>query len=211
MKYKFVMPPNLAPKMFDLSEEEVRIVLATVLGHHNAIFWGYKPERLATAVRYLSDDNILMLCDIGRDEQIRLMNGFDTDSQHILVLSNTPSSSVICGLVEKFSVVYKCAETETRDFTSIPTLEKRIEDCNENRVWWNSTQSVQGKLPRPKHIWFTDECWSLFRLSEFDNGYNLATRFAAVARSLSDVDKNCMAETKHFLEAKTYYNTGSVW
>lgn len=210
MKYKFVIPPNVASKMLDLSEEEVRIVLATVIGHHNAIFWGYKPERLANAVRCLSNNNILMLCDIGRGEQTRLMYGFDIDRQCILVESNSPSSTVICGLVEKFSVVYKCVETEPRGFTSIPTLRVRIEDCEVDRRYWYSTKFIQGKLPTPCHFWFTGDCWDLFRQSETNVG-NLAIKFAAVARSLSDIDKSCLTTTNHFAEAKNYYDTGIIW
>lgn len=213
MKYKFVYDADfIAKNNLCLSEEEVRIVLATVLGQHNAIFWGYKPERLAKAVSCLSDNGILILNDIGLDKQQYLMNNFDKDKQYMLVESTPPSSTIICGLIEKFSVVYKCVEAETCDFTasSKSVLRNRIEQCNFTRRRWDSTGYIQGKLPTLQRFWVTDNFWNLYIDSKTLDGFK-AIKFAAVARSLSDVDKICVAQTKHFEEAKKYYNTGITW
>ena len=53
-KYKFVYDDGFFEKAFiQLSLDELKVVMATVLGGHHAIFYGYKPERLANAVKIL--------------------------------------------------------------------------------------------------------------------------------------------------------------
>ena len=55
MKYHFVYDEAyLALKELQLSDEECRVVLATVVGNHNALFYGYKPERLVRLIKKLS-------------------------------------------------------------------------------------------------------------------------------------------------------------
>ena len=55
MKYKFVYDESLSELFFELTEEERIVVIATVVGGHNAIFTGYKPERLVKAVKKLTE------------------------------------------------------------------------------------------------------------------------------------------------------------
>ena len=56
MKYKFVYDEGfLSDNFVELSKIEREIVLATVLGGHNAVFYGYKPSRLTKAIKLLSD------------------------------------------------------------------------------------------------------------------------------------------------------------
>lgn len=53
-KYNFVYDDGFFEKAFvQLSLDELKVVMATVLGGHHAIFYGYKPERLANAVKIL--------------------------------------------------------------------------------------------------------------------------------------------------------------
>ena len=55
MKYHFVYDEEyLSLRDLQLSSEEYKVVLATVIGNHNAIFYGYKPERLVNAVKKIS-------------------------------------------------------------------------------------------------------------------------------------------------------------
>ena len=55
MKYHFVYDEAyLALRDLQLSEEECKIVLATVIGNHNALFYGHKPERLVNKIKKLS-------------------------------------------------------------------------------------------------------------------------------------------------------------
>lgn len=75
MKYKFIFDENFEKNMFcNLTTEELGVVLATVIGKHNALFFGYKPERLINAIKKLSagqggcivaDDGSLEAHDIG--------------------------------------------------------------------------------------------------------------------------------------------------
>ena len=54
MKYKFVYDNGfIEGQLLDLSEEEFGFCIATVLGNHNAMFFGYKPERLIKAIKKL--------------------------------------------------------------------------------------------------------------------------------------------------------------
>lgn len=54
MKYKFVYDKGFEKNLFlNLSQEEIGVVIATVLGKHNAMFFGYKPERLILAIKKL--------------------------------------------------------------------------------------------------------------------------------------------------------------
>lgn len=54
MNYKFVYDNDfIKSQLLDLSEEEFRLCIATVLGNHNAMFFGYKPERLIKAIKKL--------------------------------------------------------------------------------------------------------------------------------------------------------------
>ena len=56
MKYKFIFDKNFEENIFfNLTSEEFGVVLATIVGKHNALFFGYKPERLINAIRKLSD------------------------------------------------------------------------------------------------------------------------------------------------------------
>lgn len=55
MKYHFVYDEAyLALRDLRLSDEECKVVLATVIGNHNALFYGYKPERLVNEIKKLS-------------------------------------------------------------------------------------------------------------------------------------------------------------
>lgn len=54
MKYKFVYDSDfIKGQLLDLSVEEFGLCIATVLGNHNAMFFGYKPERLIKAIKKL--------------------------------------------------------------------------------------------------------------------------------------------------------------
>ena len=57
MKYNFVYDTDILEKnSLYLTEEEMNIVFATIVGKHNAIFYGYKPERLIDAIKKLTSN-----------------------------------------------------------------------------------------------------------------------------------------------------------
>ena len=56
MKYNFIFDEGFVENFhLELSDEEIKVVFATVLGGHNALFYGYKPERLSKAVKLFSE------------------------------------------------------------------------------------------------------------------------------------------------------------
>lgn len=56
MKYSFVYDKDFEETHFvELSNEEIQAVVVTVVGGHNAIFYGYKPERIVKAIKLLLD------------------------------------------------------------------------------------------------------------------------------------------------------------
>jgi hypothetical protein len=61
MKYNFVFDKEFEESLkLELSNEEWGVVLATVIGKHNAIFFGYKPERLIKAIKKLCESYVLV-------------------------------------------------------------------------------------------------------------------------------------------------------
>lgn len=55
MNYEFIFDKNFKEMTeLNLSETEVRVISATILGGHNALFYGYKPERIIRAIKLLS-------------------------------------------------------------------------------------------------------------------------------------------------------------
>lgn len=63
MKYKFVYDESfLAEKRLELSPREMRAVIATIVGKHNAIFYGYKPERITKAIKKLLNEFAPVQC-----------------------------------------------------------------------------------------------------------------------------------------------------
>ena len=58
MKYHFVLDEGfLGNRIFELSETERNIIIATIIGGHNAIFTGYRTERLVKAVKLLRNED----------------------------------------------------------------------------------------------------------------------------------------------------------
>ena len=55
MKYKFVYDTEVICNNYNLTPEERNVVIATVVGKHNALFYGCNPERLVKAVKKLSE------------------------------------------------------------------------------------------------------------------------------------------------------------
>lgn len=96
MNYKFIFDKDFSEKyMIELSQEELRVVIATVLGGHNALFYGYKPERLVNAIKSLkkilhseepsSDISIEEFCGGGPNLQKGVISNADGG---ILIMNN---------------------------------------------------------------------------------------------------------------------------
>lgn len=102
MKYHFVWDENfLGNQMFELSEREKNIVIATIIGGHNAIFTGYRTERLVKAIKLLRnvdtpfvsvESSIEWKSLIGHHSEKGVTQGVVTDANHgFLHFSNISS------------------------------------------------------------------------------------------------------------------------
>ena len=90
MKYHFVWDEGfLGNRMFELSERERDIIIAIIVGGHNAIFTGYRTERLVKAVKLLRNANTPFISVespiedrklIGRYSNEGVTQGFVTDA-----------------------------------------------------------------------------------------------------------------------------------
>lgn len=90
MKYHFVWDEGfLGNKMFELSERERNIIIAIIVGGHNAIFTGYRTERLVKAVKLLRNADTPFISVespiedrklIGRYSDKGVTQGFVTDA-----------------------------------------------------------------------------------------------------------------------------------
>ena len=137
MKYNFVYDTDfLAKNVFNLSTEEVDIVLATIIGKHNAIFYGNKPERLVDAVKLLShsesfvEQKLFSGIDEGLQnakEGIMYLKDFDVWSiieqqflyshtvndpmrftQFIATTAYNPSEVIVPNVLNNFDIIYRC-------------------------------------------------------------------------------------------------------
>lgn len=92
MKYHFVWDEGfLGNQMLELSEREKNIVIAIIIGGHNATFTGYRTERLVKAVKLLQDVNTPFVSVespiepkslIGEYSRKGLTQGFVTDADN---------------------------------------------------------------------------------------------------------------------------------
>lgn len=95
MNYKFIYDEEFRQKYFlELSDEEVMLVRVIVSGGHNAIIYGYKPERVVSAIKQmtsLSVTNAPYNCSIedmfGGGEDLH-MGYVSTANMGMLVLEN---------------------------------------------------------------------------------------------------------------------------
>ena len=100
MNYKFIFDKDFSEKyMIELSQEELRIVIATVLGGHNALFYGYKPERLVNAIKSLS--KILHSEEPSSDISIEEFCG-GGPNLHKCVISNADGGILIMNNIQDF-------------------------------------------------------------------------------------------------------------
>lgn len=107
MKYHFVWDEDfLGNHTLELSEMEMNIVIATIIGGHNAIFSGHHTERLVKAIKLLKNADIPFVSVekpidwyslIGSYSNNGVKQGFVTDADKgFLHFSNIPSQD--CGV-----------------------------------------------------------------------------------------------------------------
>jgi hypothetical protein len=121
-----------------LSDEERLVVLATVVGQHNAIFYGHEPERLIKAIKMLTSNypfveaTNLLVAEVEEDlrkatDGILYMKDFDSwgiitqqffypysindknrDCQFIATATENPFDTVVPDMINNFDIIYEC-------------------------------------------------------------------------------------------------------
>ena len=232
MKYNFVYDTEVLESISNfLSADELKIVLATVIGKHNAIFYGYKPERLIKAIKRLTnktkfvEQNTSSDIDSGLDNSrggIMYLKDFDVwkngeqqflygytvndpnrTTQFIANTSITPYASVIPDILNNFDIVYKCTRS-TQTPMSNEALMQKLEAGILFRRRLRSGGHVTSTELRIERYWMDSDVYSkVERISEDSPVY--ARKIALVARSLSDVERSTYTEMKQIYEAETFY------
>ena len=233
MKYKFVYDPNILESLNNsLSEEETKIVLATVVGKHNAIFYGYRPERLVNAIKRLTsteafveqktfsdiDDGLnnsrggimyLKDFDVWKISEQQFLYGYtvnDTNrtTQFIATASISPVAGVIRDVLNNFDIVYRCKESEKIPKDKENLIHKNYDNILRFRTKLRSAHFITSTELTLSDYWMGDGVFSKVRkVQEDDPVY--ARKIALVARSLSDVEYSCYTEMEHLHEAVTFY------
>lgn len=202
-KYKFVYDTDIDEKLCHLSLDEIKIVLAVVLGKHNAIFYGYKPERLVKAISRINGEPIEELIDFDKDTRIQSNLVMSKDKLYIATASQAPYSSIVSGKINEFDVMYKCKE-EPEEFVKYSKLQETLVRRINHRQYWDSGQYTMGKIDKIKSLWFSGDCYTLYENKSRSNRFALTQ--ARFARSLADVDDSCVAYVKHFREAEKLFH-----
>lgn len=237
MKYKFVYDKAfLQMQSLDLSEEEIRIVLATIVGQHNAIFYGYKPERLVNAIRKLigyipfievsspiSCTTLAGRCvnAVHGIAYIRQMDSFDKDcldllvsnttnvgrgAQYIATVSSNPCVTVCDSLRNNFDIVYYCKDTERSDRTTTE-IKKKLKRAIEYQHGLDSGTYPAGLYRKDAlKSWWFGK--ALYqRFCEMDREDKVMPfKYLKVTRSLADIDNFSNPRESHWEEAERLYN-----
>lgn len=125
MKYRFTHDAEyLKTHIVDLSENEMLAVLCTILGGHNAEFYGYKTERINNAIKLLEEkvEGVIPIND--NREQVF----YDSDTRLI-------------EFIEKdYDIVYHCRATEERTYYRVDDLVEMLKNG------WNIHKEVYGSV-----------------------------------------------------------------
>lgn len=233
MKYNFVYDTEALESMSNfLSVDEMKIVLATVIGKHNAIFYGYKPERLIKAIKRLTNETefveqktfsdidaslnnsrggIMYLkdFDVWKVDEQQFLYGYTVNDQNrctqfIANVSIAPSAGVIPDVLNNFDIVYKCTNSLQTPMSN-ETLKQKLSAGLWCRRKLRSGQYITSTELRVERFWMDSDVYSnVERLSE-ENNPVYARKIALVARSLSDVEQSTYTEMKQLHEAEKFY------
>ncbi len=219
MKYNFVYDTDFIEKnIIYLSEEEVKVIFATVVGKHNAIFFGYKPERLVKAIKKLTadypfvetanpsniendlhnaQDGILCIKDFDSwgiiDQQFlygHTLNDPCRCSQFVATTIHNPFVTVVPDIINNFDIIYMCKEGD-----------KNAYNKNKLLVGYNYVSSFHNGLHSGRYVtstelaldgyWLTDGAYA--NLCERRKGDSvIARKVAMVSRSVSDCKHNSL-------------------
>ena len=229
MKYNFVYDADFLEKnSLYLTEEERDIVLATVIGKHNAIFYGYKPERLVDAIKKLTSNYPFVATSspflIGdklseSNGGILYMNGFDSwgvidqqylyghtlNDQHrctqfIATTTSNPLESVVPDVLNNFDIIYMCKEDEKLPYARTQLAIKFYKVLEYHNSLHSGRYVTSTELAVDDYWLFRDAYSYLCNLAK--NNPAIARKVSMVSRSVSDCKNNCLTtlEDVHIAE-----------
>ena len=232
MKYTFVYDKEFRDKFVELSKEEIIVVLATIVGQHNAIFWGYKPERLVNAIEKLCSPFVnikeegyvekahggvlytptLNSFDLRRQNEIYAISQNGVKELQVVATCDTgvPAFKIIPRLLGNFDIVYKCKFSANDIDNMSATWDKLNDTVRRARRFKNTLHSG-------KHITsdftFVETYWNRMSFqckyeSAKEKNENLALKIAKVARSISDISDTHLTTDTEWDIAKSWYDEG---
>lgn len=219
MKYNFVYDADFLKKnSLYLTEEERKIVFATVVGKHNAIFYGYKPERLVEAIKKLTSNypfvvttsplsiedrlreskgGILYMSDFdswGSIDQLYLyshtLNDQSRCAQFIATTTHNPLETVVPDVINNFDIIYMCKEDEKLPYarTQLATKFGKILEYH------NSLHSGRFVTSTELHLddyWLMSDAYRYLRKLGRNNPV-IGRKVSMVSRSVSDCEYNSL-------------------
>ena len=232
MKYNFVYDTEVLESMSNiLSEDEIKIVLATVIGKHNAIFYGYNPERLIKAIKRITDTTKFVeqnaFCDVDAGLYksmggIMYLKDFDVwktmeqqflyghtlnapirTTQFIATVSGIPSNNIVPDVLNNFDIVYRCKEY-CQTLTSNEKLLHKLESGIRYKDRLRSGDYTTSTELGIESYWLDCDAYYYVKRTE-ENNPVYARKIALVARSLSDIEHVARTELEQLQEAETFY------
>lgn len=231
MKYNFVYDKEFRSRFAELSKEEIMVVLSTIVGHHNAIFWGYKPERLVNAIEKLCDCPFVNVKEDGYVEKANggvlytpTLDSFDMERQNdIYAISQNgvkklqvvatcdmgvPAVKIIPNLLGNFDIVYECKKSEVDNMsTTWDKLRDKVNRAIRYRGTIHSGKHITSDFTMVKTYWNRMSFQERY-ISAKEKNENLALKIAKVARSISDITDESMTTEFEWDIAKTWYDEG---
>lgn len=233
MKYNFVYDTEVLETFQNfLSEAEMKIVLATVIGKHNAIFYGYKPERLVKAIKRLSNETKFVEQKKFSDIETGLYNSMrgvmylkDFDSwsmieqqflyghtlndesrctQFIATTSINPTAGVITDVLNNFDIVYNCVRSQQTSKSNEEIMNK-LDNCIWFRQRLRSGSYTTSTTLEIADYWMDSGASSYVKRLSNENPVR-GRKIALVARSLSDIEHETYTELEQLHEAEAFYN-----
>jgi hypothetical protein len=221
MKYNFVYDTDFIEKnLLCLSGEECDVVFATVVGKHNAIFYGYKPERLVKAIKKLTTDypfveisnsskigddlhnansGILCIKDFDSwsivDQQFlysHTLNDSSRCTQFIATTIHNPFETVVPDVINNFDIIYMCKEDNKNTYnkTKLSVGYAYISTFHNSLHSGRFITSTQLEL---ENYWLMDNAYE--NLCELRKGNaSIARKVAMVARSVSDCKHHTLTD-----------------
>jgi hypothetical protein len=190
MKYKFTHDAEyLKTHIADLSENEMLAVLCTILGGHNAEFYGYQTERIDNAIKLL-------------EEKVQGIIPFNDNREQVFYNSDTRLTK----FEEKdYDIVYHCHATEERIDYRVDDLVQRLKNgwkiqrdvykgkfnCNITDISQPHTSSVAKSSMENYNILFT--C-------------NRVLKFLRVATTIADIRGRVLVWSDDINRAVKLYN-----